>query len=59
MLIACEILGDLDAEERRQLRETVEHLRETGRIKPDMARWFTSERLFRLLDRIESDLQRQ
>jgi hypothetical protein len=59
MLIACEILGELDAEERRRLRETIERLRETGQIKPNMARWFTSERLFRLLDRIESDLQRQ
>lgn len=59
MLIASEILGDLDAEERRRLRETVEHLRETGQIKPEMARWFTSERLFQLLDRIESDSKRQ
>jgi hypothetical protein len=59
MLIACEILGDLDAEQRLRLRETVGHLRETGRIKPNMARWYTSERLFRLLERIEADLPRQ
>jgi hypothetical protein len=59
MLLACEILGNLTADERSRLRETVEHLRETGRIKPNMARWFTSERLFRLLDRIEGNPQHQ
>jgi hypothetical protein len=57
MLLAGEMLGNLDAEERHRLRQTVEQLRETGRIRPKMARWFTSERLLHLLDRTERDLE--
>lgn len=56
MLLACEILGDLNAGERRRLREAVEGQRRS-RIQPGMARWFTSERLIYLLDRVERDSQ--
>jgi hypothetical protein len=58
LLLASEHLGNLDAEERRQLREAVEQQIEGKRIRSGKARWFTSQRLFELLRRIEEDSQR-
>jgi hypothetical protein len=45
------MLPDLDEEQRRRLREVIEHQRADGEIRPERIRWLTSERLLRLLDR--------
>lgn len=52
LVLAAEMLPELDAEQMQRLREVIERQRgEGGRIEQDMVRWATSERLLRLIAR--------
>lgn len=51
LLLASEMLPDLDEKKRQRLREVIERQRQSGKIKPDRIRWLTSERLLKLLER--------
>jgi hypothetical protein len=54
LVLAADMLPGLNAQERQRLREAIERQRgEGGKIKQDMVRWATSERLLRLMDRYE------
>ena len=55
LVVASDMLHTLAPLQRDHLRQIVEHLRETGAIRPMSIRWDTSRRLLRLISRVERD----
>lgn len=55
LVLACEMIGELDGEQHRDQREKLRRVVERQREKwgADKARWFTSGRLLVLLDRLD------
>jgi hypothetical protein len=51
LVLAAEMLPDLNEDERHELRRVIERQRRSGPITPQRIRWLTSERILRLLDR--------
>jgi hypothetical protein len=51
LLLAGEMLPDLDQGQRQRLRDVIVHQRSSGEIRPNRIRWLTAERILRLMDR--------
>jgi hypothetical protein len=51
LVLAAEMLYQLDTDQRQRLRDLIERQRSDGTIKPHHVRWATSERLLRLMAR--------
>lgn len=49
LVLASEMLSDLDRGQRDRLRDVINRQRDAGRIKSGMARWFTTERILKLM----------
>ena len=50
LLLSGEMVSDLNTEERKMLREVIARQLSSGQIDPKWVRWFTAQRVIRLLD---------